>query len=95
MHPKEMWILTNFLKNGLQSHHNTANIIKFKDESGNLAKTGKDNARIADEHFTKVFKRDSDVDWTHVNKNPQKRRVDELGEDATFDEFNAALGKVV
>ena len=30
-----------------------------------------------------------------MNKNPQKRRVDELGEDATFDEFNAALGKVV
>ena len=41
MHPKEMWMLTNFLKNGLQSHHNTANIIKFKDESGNLAKTEK------------------------------------------------------
>ena len=35
---KEAWTHVKILKEGLVSHHETTNIMKFKDEEGNLAK---------------------------------------------------------
>ena len=35
---KEAWTHVKILKKGLVSHHETTNIMKFKDEEGNLAK---------------------------------------------------------
>ena len=47
-HPKKAWNHVSMLRNGLQSHHERTKIMKFKDDSGNVAATDAVNAKIAD-----------------------------------------------
>ena len=65
--------------------------MKFKDRNSNLAKMDVENTRIVGEHFSKVFNRDSKLDWEYVNKTPNKKLIQELAQELTFEELDKAV----
>jgi len=62
LHPKDIWNHVKILREGLKSHKEITNIMKFRNEDGNIAKNNADNAKIAGKHFIKVFNWETEVD---------------------------------
>ena len=69
--------------------------MKVRDKSRKLVCTDKENTKITGDNFHHVFNRESNADWEYVNKNEQKKCVNEFAKELLFPEFNSVVNKLV
>ena len=91
---KEAWDNIKLLKEGFQSHYHEKKSMKFRNEQGKIAISDTENVRLADEHFTKVFNRDAEVDMDYIHQTPRKATLFELANSISFVEFIQAVDKL-
>ena len=93
LRPKEAWDNIKILKNGFTTHHVKDKVLKFRQEDGSINTADKDNMRIAGKYFKKVLSRD-EVDWNHLNKTEENRKMFEIADPIDFSEFEHPLNKL-
>ena len=62
--PKDAWSAVNKLKDWIQGHHVTPNIMKFKKEDETYTETDEEKLEMLSTHFEKVFNSEVNIDWS-------------------------------
>ena len=70
--PRDSWKAVNTLKNWIQGHRKTPEIIRFRKENGEFTKTNKENVAELIKHFHKVFNSKIHIDWKLLDYLKQK-----------------------
>ena len=68
--------------------------MKFKSEDRKIAKTNSKNARLLSNHFEKVLKRDTIVDWENGNKTTFKRVIYGIAKSLELEEISQVSEKI-
>jgi hypothetical protein len=53
--PKEAWKAAYEIRDGVKGHHKNPIVMKFRKSNGQIATNPIENAKVVEDHFTKVF----------------------------------------
>ena len=70
--PKDVWSAVNKLKDWIQGHHVTPNIMRFKKADDTYTETDEEKLEVLSTHFTKVFNSNVNIDWSILTEIKQK-----------------------
>ena len=70
--PKDAWSVVNKLKDWIQGHHITPNIMRFKKADDTYTETDEKKLEVLSTHFTKVFNSNVNIDWSILTEIKQK-----------------------
>ena len=92
--PKDAWSAVNKLKEWIQGHHGTANIMRFKKEDETYTETDKETLEMLSTHFEKLFNSDVNIDWSILSEIKQKPVFKIIDTTLQFNEFSFAINKL-
>ena len=92
--PKDAWSVVNKLKEWIQSHHITPNIMRFKKEDNTYTDTDEEKVAMLSTQFENVFNSTVNIDWsilTEIKQKPVFKVIDTI---LQYNEFSFAINKL-
>ena len=66
--PRDSWKAVNTLRELIQGHHKSPDIIRFKNEDGSFIETDENNVKYLSGHFHNLFNSDVQIKWTALEE---------------------------
>ena len=93
--PKDSWKAVNTLKEWMQGHHKSPDIMRFIKEDGSFVGTDEEVVEILAKHFHKVYNSNVEIEWSVLDYLKQKPILSDMNLPLSLYKFKQAIRKLI
>ena len=92
--PRGAWKAVTIVKEWIQGHHKSPDIIRLKNSKGNFSESDEETLEILWIHFMNVYNSKVNIDWEVLNELDQKPINNNINVALSWNEFLIAINKL-